>query len=126
MTQPSAQRDRAATDPACAFCRIADRTLAADIVGEAEGLLAFNDLHPQAPTHVLIIPTQHIASLAELREGHTMLIGEAIQFANRLAQRYHLEAGYRVVINCGAQAGESVSHVHLHLLGGRALRWPPG
>ena len=110
----------------CLFCRIASRSLPADIVAEAEGLLAFKDLHPQAPTHLLIIPTEHIPSLSEITEAHTTLIGQAVHFANRLARQYQLQPGYRLVINSGAQAGQSVWHLHFHLLGGRVLRWPPG
>lgn len=111
----------------CLFCGIAARSIPADIVGEADGLLAFKDLHPQAPTHLLIIPTDHIPSLNELTAGHTSLIGDAMQFINRLARQYRVsETGYRVVLNSGAQAGQSVPHLHFHLLGGRVLQWPPG
>ncbi len=115
------------TDAECLFCRIAQRTVPADIVAEGDGLLAVRDIHPQAPTHLVIIPTEHIPTLAETTDAHTRLLGEALQFANRLARQYQLtQAGYRVVINCGAGAGQSVWHLHVHLLGGRALRWPPG
>lgn len=113
--------------PACLFCRIARRDVPADIVAEAEGLLAFKDLNPQAPVHLLIIPTEHIASLSEATTGHTTALGRAMLFADRLARQYGLvPAGYRLVLNCGSEAGQSVWHLHLHLLGGRALRWPPG
>jgi histidine triad (HIT) family protein len=116
-----------APEPACVFCRIASRTLPAAIVAEAEGLVAFRDVNPQAPTHLLIIPTEHIPSLTEVTEAHTTLLGRAIQFANGLAREHQLtQTGYRLVVNCGAQAGQSVWHLHLHLLGGRPLRWPPG
>lgn len=110
----------------CLFCKIASREVPAAIVGEAEGLLAFKDLRPQAPTHLLIIPTEHIASLADVSAAHTDLVGRAIHFANRLAKQFQLEAGYRLVVNTGAQAGQTVWHLHLHLLGGRTLQWPPG
>ena len=110
----------------CLFCRISKRQMKADVVGETDGLLAFRDSNPQAPTHLLIIPIEHIPSLADISEAHTSLIGKAIHFANRLAQQFQLMAGYRVVINCGAQAGQSVFHLHLHLLGGRPMQWPPG
>lgn len=115
-----------AKDAQCLFCRIANRSLPAEIVAETDGLLAFKDINPQAPTHVLIIPTEHIAALADTSEADTALMGRALQFANRLARQYQLQAGYRVVINSGAQAGQSVFHLHLHLLGGRAFEWPPG
>ena len=111
----------------CLFCRIASRTVPADIVGEADGLLAFKDIHPQAPTHLLIIPTEHIPSLADATESHAALLGKAMQFADRLARQFRLlPDGYRLVLNCGAQAGQSVWHLHPPLLGGRPMRWPPG
>lgn len=111
----------------CLFCRIAARQLPAAIVAEEDGLLAFTDINPQAPTHLLIIPTEHIPSLTDLTEAHTTLMGRALQFANRLARQHQLtSSGYRVVLNCGAGAGQSVWHLHLHLLGGRPMRWPPG
>ena len=110
----------------CLFCRIAARQIPAKIVGEDNGLLAFHDVNPQAPTHLLIIPTEHIRSLAEMTPAHTELMGRAMQFANRLAQEHHIAEGYRVVVNCGAEAGQSVWHLHWHVLGGRRLTWPPG
>lgn len=111
----------------CLFCNIVKRAVPADIVGETDGLLAFKDVNPQAPTHLLIVPTEHIPSLAETTEAQTDVLGKAMQFANRLARQYQLmPAGYRLVVNCGPQAGQSVWHLHVHLLGGRALRWPPG
>ena len=111
----------------CLFCKIVNRQLPAEVVAEAPGLLALKDNHPQAPVHLLIIPTAHIATLAEVSEAQTGLLGEALQFANRLAREAKLvQTGYRVVVNCGEQAGQSVWHVHFHLLGGRPLRWPPG
>ena len=111
----------------CLFCRIAARMVPAEIVGETDGLLAFKDVNPQAPVHLLVIPTDHIPSLADAADGQTTLLGKAVLFANRLARQYRLVPdGYRIVINCGPQAGQSVSHLHLHLLGGRTLRWPPG
>ncbi len=114
-------------DAECLFCRIAERRVPAEIVAEGEGLLAFKDSNPQAPVHLLVIPTEHIPTLADVTDSHTALIGQTVHFANRLARQYQLpQAGYRLVVNCGAQAGQSVWHLHWHLLGGRALRWPPG
>ena len=111
----------------CLFCRIAARHVPATIVAEEPGLMAFADLHPQAPTHLLIIPTEHLATLSDMTEAHATLLGQALHFASRLAtQRQLAPSGYRVVINCGPQAGQSVWHLHLHLLGGRAMGWPPG
>ena len=113
--------------PDCLFCRIADRQQMAEIVAETDDLLAFNDINPQAPTHVLIIPKEHIPTLADVTPAHTVLVGHSIQFANRLAQQYRLmPEGYRLVINCGPGSGQTVFHLHFHLLGGRPLRWPPG
>lgn len=115
------------SDANCLFCRIATRVLPANIVAETDGLLAFQDVNPQAPTHLLIIPTEHIPTLAEASEAHTLLLGRAVQFANRLARERGLaESGYRLVVNSGAAAGQSVWHLHWHLLGGRPMRWPPG
>ena len=111
----------------CVFCRIANRHVMADLIAEEEGLVSFKDIHPQAPTHLLIIPTEHIPTLADVTPSHTALMGRMLHFANRLARQYQLiESGYRVVLNCGAGAGQSVFHLHLHLLGGRPMRWPPG
>ena len=115
------------SDAACLFCRIVNREVPADIVAEAEKLIAFKDINPQAPVHLLIVPTEHIPTLADLSETHTPMIGHALQFANRLARQHQLmPSGYRLVANCGSEAGQSVWHLHFHLLGGRTLRWPPG
>lgn len=114
-------------EPSCLFCRIANRSLPAEIIGEADGLIAFKDINPQAPVHLLIIPTEHIPSVADATEGQTALLGKLVLFANRLAHQYRLMPdGYRLVVNCGSQAGQSVWHLHVHLLGGRPMRWPPG
>jgi histidine triad (HIT) family protein len=114
-------------DESCLFCRIVSRAVPAQIVAETDSLLAFNDINPQAPTHILIVPTEHIRTLADASERQTELLGRCVQFANRLAkERTLVEDGYRLVVNCGAQAGQSVWHLHWHLLGGRPFRWPPG
>lgn len=111
----------------CLFCRIVNRTIPAEIVGESDGLVAFKDIHPQAPTHLLIIPEEHLPTLADATEAHAGLLGKAMLFANRLARQYQLDkTGYRVVVNNGVAAGQSVWHLHVHLLGGRTLTWPPG
>ena len=115
------------TSAECLFCRIAGGTIPADIVAETGEFLAFTDIKPQAPTHLLIIPLEHIPTLSDATERHTTLLGNAIHFTNRLARQFRLdEAGYRVVVNCGPQAGQTVYHLHLHLLGGRPFQWPPG
>lgn len=111
----------------CVFCQIAGRRIPAKIVAEAPGLVAIHDLHPQAPLHVLILPTEHIPTLAEITPSQTALLGEALQLAKRVAQADpKASEGYRVVINCGEQAGQSVWHLHVHLLAGRSMGWPPG
>jgi len=111
----------------CLFCRVAQRTLPADIVDEDEALLAFKDIHPQAPTHLLIIPKTHLASVSDLTDATGAIMSRAVLMANRLAKQFGVaSSGYRLVVNCGAQTGQSVDHLHLHLLAGRPMRWPPG
>jgi len=115
------------TDPSCLFCRIARHELPAQIVHEDDGLVAFRDIVPKAPTHILIIPRQHIASLNDLGPGHRDVLGDMHLLARALARAEGIaEDGWRVVVNCGAAAGQTVWHVHMHLLGGRDLGWPPG
>lgn len=108
------------------FQRIIDREIPADIVYEDDRCLAFRDISPQAPTHVLVIPKRAIASLNDLEPGDAELAGHLLLVIRDLANKLGLEGGYRVVANCGPDAGQSVDHLHFHLLGGRALAWPPG
>ena len=108
------------------FKKIIDREIPADIVHEDELCIAFHDVNPQAPTHVLVIPRQEIASLTDVTEADEPLIGHLFVVASQLARQLGLENGYRTVINCGRDGGQSVDHLHVHLLGGRALAWPPG
>jgi histidine triad (HIT) family protein len=111
----------------CLFCRIVRHEIPADVVHETDELLAFRDINPQAPMHVLIIPKRHIPTLNDVRATDAELIGRLMHAAAELARREGVaEVGYRTVMNCNAGAGQSVFHVHLHLLGGRSLRWPPG
>jgi histidine triad (HIT) family protein len=110
----------------CLFCRISAGELPATIVYRSDDVIAFRDLHPQAPTHILVIPTRHIVSVADLQEGDAAVMGRLITVAKEVAQAENLSAGYRLVINSGTQAGQSVFHLHVHLLGGRAMHWPPG
>ncbi|MBI4354673.1 MAG: histidine triad nucleotide-binding protein [Candidatus Omnitrophica bacterium] len=111
----------------CLFCRIVGRFVPAQIIAENDRFLAFNDINPQAPTHVLIVPKRHVATIAELTSETAPLMGEAVVLANGIARQTGIaEQGYRLVLNCGSGAGQSVFHVHLHLLGGRPMRWPPG
>lgn len=110
----------------CPFCQIAAGTLPADIVASAEDWMAFRDLHPQAPTHLLVIPRRHVPSLDALAED-PVLGGRLIAAVAELARREGLlDRGYRVVSNVGREGGQTVFHLHFHLLGGRPCRWPPG
>jgi histidine triad (HIT) family protein len=109
------------------FGKIARGEIPADILYEDEDVLAFRDLSPQAPTHVLVIPRKPIPSLNDLEDGDAELVGKLFLAARQVAEQEGIAAaGYRVVINCNAAAGQTVFHLHLHLLGGRPMRWPPG
>lgn len=111
----------------CLFCKIVDGDIAADVVFESDNAIAFRDVNPQAPTHVLVIPRQHIATINDLEPGNESLVGELYMAARQIAADEGIaEAGYRTVMNCNEGAGQSVFHIHLHVLGGRALSWPPG
>lgn len=110
----------------CLFCRILRGELPAKKVYEDDRVLAFEDIRPQAPTHLLIIPKQHIVGLKEAAPEDAEVIGYCHLIAARLARDRHIEDGYRTVFNVGPRSGQSVFHLHLHLLGGRDLRWPPG
>lgn len=108
------------------FKRIIDGEIPADIVYDDEQCLAFRDVNPQAPIHVLVIPKREIASLADASDGDAPLLGHLFVVVRKLAEQLNLENGYRTVINCGRDGGQSVDHLHIHLLGGRNLTWPPG
>ncbi|MCA1805108.1 MAG: histidine triad nucleotide-binding protein [Xanthomonadaceae bacterium] len=111
----------------CLFCRMVKGEIKPDVVYEDEDVLAFRDLNPQAPLHVLVIPKLHLATLNDLDETHAALMGKLFLAAKKVAEQEGLaERGYRTVINCNAEAGQSVFHIHLHLLAGRAMHWPPG
>ncbi len=111
----------------CVFCRMADGTIKPDIVYEDEEVLAFRDINPQAPVHILVIPKRHIGTVNDLMESDAGLAGRLTLVAREIAAEQGVaEDGYRVVLNCNADAGQSVFHLHLHLLGGRRLGWPPG
>ncbi len=111
----------------CIFCRIISGDVPADMIHKDEMVTAFRDVNPQAPTHVLIVPNKHIASLNDLTGEDKALVGHIVQTAVQIASSEGLaERGFRVVANCGPEAGQSVDHIHFHLLGGRALGWPPG
>lgn len=109
------------------FEKIATRQIPAEIVFENERFFAFRDVHPQAPVHVLIVPKRVITRLGESAPGDAALLGEMLAASREIAERLGvLESGYRIVINSGRDAGESVPHLHFHLLAGRPLQWPPG
>lgn len=111
----------------CIFCKIVQGELNAQIIYQDEQAIAFDDLHPKAPTHKLIVPRRHIATLNDLQEKDTLLMGHLIQTAKHLANQLGIaENGYRLVVNCNEGAGQAVFHIHFHLLGGRAMTWPPG
>jgi histidine triad (HIT) family protein len=111
----------------CLFCSIVAGDIPADKVHEDDEMLAFRDINPQAPTHILIIPKRHVASLAGTADTDAAMLGKALLLAKSLAAREGIEeGGYRLVNNCGARAGQTVFHIHFHLLGGRAFGWPPG
>ncbi|WP_447926453.1 MULTISPECIES: histidine triad nucleotide-binding protein [unclassified Vreelandella] len=111
----------------CLFCKIINREIPADIVYEDEHVLAFNDIDPKAPTHQLIIPKQHIATLNDIEPDHLAVVGRLQYTAARLAKEQGFaEDGYRVVMNCNAMGGQTVYHIHMHLMGGRQFTWPAG
>lgn len=110
----------------CIFCKILAQEVPARIIHEDESSIAFHDINPQAPVHVLVIPRKHFASAQEAGEADEPVLGHLLRVAALLARQLHITDGYRVVLNTGAGAGQSVFHLHLHLLGGRPFRWPPG
>ena len=111
----------------CLFCKIVDGDLPADIVYENDMLVAFRDINAKAPTHILLIPRRHIATMNDLQNGDESLAGELFITAAKIAADEGLaDDGYRVVMNCNEAAGQSVFHIHLHLMGGRTMSWPPG
>lgn len=111
----------------CLFCKMLTGKIVPDIVHENDHVLAFHDINPQAPVHVLIIPRKHIASLNDMHDSDAALIGELYIAAKEIAILTGIaDSGYRTVMNCNADAGQSVFHIHLHVLGGRRLQWPPG
>lgn len=108
------------------FKRIISREIPADIVYEDELLLAFRDVNPQAPIHILLIPKKDIRSLDDLESEDRDLMGHLLLTVKRIAREQGLDNGYRIAINCGDEGGQSVDHLHIHILGGRAMMWPPG
>ena len=111
----------------CLFCKILDGEIPADIVYESDTAVAFRDINPQAPIHMVIIPRQHIASINDIEAEHQPVVGSLFSAAKQVATDEGLsDDGYRVVMNCNEAAGQTVFHIHLHLLGGRQMHWPPG
>jgi histidine triad (HIT) family protein len=111
----------------CIFCRIATYEIPGNIVYDDENVIAFRDLHPQAPIHILIIPKQHIAFVNDVEPGHATALAALFMAAKEIAASEGVsEKGYRLVMNTGSDAGQTVSHIHLHFLAGRSMSWPPG
>ena len=111
----------------CLFCKIVMRETPGSIVYEDDHVLAFNDINPQAPTHVLVVPKRHIATLNDLSAGDDQIVGELVRRAAAIAKAKGISAGgFRTVFNTNREAGQTVFHIHLHLLGGRSMHWPPG
>ncbi len=112
--------------PDCLFCKIVSGTIPANRVYEDEQCIGFPDINPQAPTHLLVIPKKHIASQSKCMVEDAALLGHLMASAAEIARSHNLARGYRIVVNTGDDGGQTVQHLHLHLLGGRAMRWPPG
>jgi histidine triad (HIT) family protein len=110
----------------CLFCKIVSGAIPSTAVYRDEHLYAFRDVSPQAPIHILIVPVRHLASVAEAQAGDELLLGALLRRAAQLAAQAGLANGYRLVVNTGVDGGQSVAHLHVHLLGGRPLTWPPG
>ena len=116
-------RDR---DPDCLFCRIVAGEIPSDRVLENDDVIAFRDVHPQAPTHVLVVPRRHVPDIDSLADDEADLLAAVFAAVRRVAEHERLAKGYRVVTNVGAESGQSVFHLHVHVLGGRRMGWPPG
>ena len=110
----------------CIFCRIVQGTAPSSIVYQDDEITAFRDIHPQAPVHILIIPNRHITNVSYVEPGDIGVLGKMFLIARQLAAQEKIADGYRLVINSGPMAGQSVYHLHMHLLGGRRMGWPPG
>jgi histidine triad (HIT) family protein len=110
----------------CLFCKIANKEIDSQVIHETENTIAFQDINPAAPTHVLVIPKRHIASAADLTGADGALLGEMFEAMASIAAKAGNDGGFRIVTNVGPDAGQSVHHLHFHVLGGRAMGWPPG
>ena len=114
------------SDPDCLFCKIVSKDVPAQVVLDHDDVLAFRDVNPQAPTHVLVIPKEHLSSLEAVTDGHGDLLASLVSAANEVAREDGVGGAWRLVTNVGRRAGQSVDHLHLHVLGGRGFTWPPG
>lgn len=110
----------------CLFCKIANKEIPSELIYEDDKLVAFNDINPQAPVHFLVVPKEHIKSLDEVSTDQEQLITNILRLIPKLAKKHNLTKGYRVVNNCGEQGGQTVDHIHFHVLGKREMLWPPG
>jgi histidine triad (HIT) family protein len=111
----------------CIFCKIAGKEVQSKIVFEDEHVVAFKDINPQAPVHILVIPRKHIPRISDITEDDSIILFKMLDTANKIAKEQGIsERGYRLVLNCNEEAGQSVFHVHMHILGGRIMGWPPG
>ncbi len=117
---------RSAPMPDCLFCKIVDGTIPASRIYEDEFCIGFPDINPQAPTHILVIPKQHISSTEKTVAKDSALMGHLMSTSAAIARKEGLDKGYRIVVNTGDDGGQTVNHLHLHLLGGRHMTWPPG
>lgn len=111
----------------CIFCKIANKEIKANIADETENVLAFHDVNPQAPVHILVIPKAHLSSITKVEKKHSALLYDIMEMIQKIAKKSGImDSGFRIVVNCGHDAGQAVPHVHFHVLGGRPLLWPPG
>lgn len=111
----------------CLFCKIRDGEMPCDMVYESDDVMAFRDVNPQAPTHILVVPRKHISTVNDLKEKDKNIVGDMFLAAKKIAADEGIEEdGYRLVVNCNSKAGQTVFHIHMHLIGGRVMTWPPG
>jgi len=110
----------------CVFCKIANKEIPSKKAYEDDSVYAFYDLDPQAPVHILIVPKEHIQSAADITPENSAIVAHIFEVAAKLAKEQHLDGGFRIVNNCGEDGGQTVKHLHFHLLGGRSMKWPPG
>jgi histidine triad (HIT) family protein len=113
-------------DDNCLFCKIVAKKIPSKMVLEEPNLIAIQDINPQGPVHLLVIPKEHIPTVDDIKEEHVLLVGQLVEAAKRLARGKGISKSYRLVFNNGREAGQSVFHLHLHLIGGRPMSWPPG